>query len=71
MGGCKGLNAVVSKCQCEIVKNCTRFFLRDKSSNSIWVNGNKVGKDNMWPLEHNLDMRGSSQSASSHSLVSG
>ena len=33
--------------------NSTRVFLREKSSNDTWVNSNKVGKDNMWPLEHN------------------
>ena len=31
-------------------------FLRDKSSNGIWVNGNKVGKDSMWPLDHNSEI---------------
>ena len=30
-------------------------FLREKSSNSIWMNSNKVGKDNMWPLEQNSE----------------
>ena len=50
MGGSKWLNAV-SKCQCEIVRNSV--FLRDKSSNGIWVKGNKVGRDNMWPLKQN------------------
>ena len=34
MGGSKWLNAV-SKCQCEIVRNSTEVFLRDKSSNGI------------------------------------
>ena len=52
MGGSKWLNAV-SKCNYKIVKNSTGVFLRDKSSNGIWVNGHNVGKDNMWPLEHN------------------
>ena len=52
MGGSKWLNAV-SKCQCEIVKNSSGVFLRDKNSNGTWVNGNKVCKDKMWPLEHN------------------
>ena len=55
MGGSKWLNAV-SKCQCEIVKNSSGVFLRDKSSNGTWVNGNKVGKDKMWPLEHNAEI---------------
>jgi hypothetical protein len=31
-------------------------FLRDMSSNGTWVNGNKVGKDRMWPLEHNSEI---------------
>ena len=52
MDGSKWLNAV-SKCQCDIVRNITGVFLRDKSSKSIWGHGNKVGKDNIWPLEHN------------------
>ena len=43
----------MSKCHCKIVRNITGVFLRDKSSNGIWVNGNKVGQDNMWPLKHN------------------
>ena len=42
-----------SKWQCQIVMISTGVFLRDKSSNRIWVNGNKVDKDNMWPLKHN------------------
>ena len=50
MGISKWLNAV-SKCQCEIVRNSTGVFLRDKSSN-----GNKVSKDNMWPLKHNSEI---------------
>ena len=36
--------------------NSTRVFLRDKSSIGIWVNSNKVGKDNMWPLKHNSEI---------------
>ena len=52
MGGSKWLNAV-SKCQCEIVMNSTGVFIREKSSNGLLVNKNKVGKDNIWPLEHN------------------
>ena len=55
MGGSKWLNAV-SKCQCKIVKSSSGVFLRDKSSNGTWVNGNKVGKDKMWPLEHNAEI---------------
>ena len=55
MGGSKWLNAV-SKCQCKIVKNSSGVFLRDKSSNGTCVNGNKVGKDKMWPLEHNAEI---------------
>ena len=47
MGNRKWLNAV-SKCQCEIVRKSTEVFLRDKNSNGIWANSNKVGKDNMW-----------------------
>ena len=50
MGGSKWLNTV-SKCQCTIVRKSTGVFLRDKSSKGIWLNGNKVGKDNMWPLK--------------------
>ena len=55
MGGSKWLNTV-SKCQCEIVMNTTGVFLRDKSSNDILVNSNKVGKDKMYPLEQNSDI---------------
>ena len=56
MGCSKWLN-VVSKCQCELVRNSTGVFLRDKNSNGILVNGNKVGKDNMWPLLNNSEIR--------------
>ena len=49
-GGSKWLNAM-SKCQYDIVMNSTGVFLRNKSSNGIWVNSNKVSKDNIWPLE--------------------
>jgi len=52
MGTHRWLTAV-SKCQCEIIKNTQGVFLKDRSSNGTWVNGNKVGKDAMWPLEHN------------------
>ena len=54
-GGSKWLNAV-SKWQCEIAMNNTWVFLREKSSNGIWVNSNKLGNDNMWPLKHNWDI---------------
>ena len=57
MGSSKWPNAV-TKCQCEIVRNSTGVFFRDKSSSGIWVNDNKVGKDNMWPLKHNSDLLG-------------
>ena len=43
----------VSKFQCEITRGDKGVFLRDCSSNGTWVNGNKVGKANLWPLEHN------------------
>ena len=46
----------VSKCQCDIVMTITGVFLREKSSNGIWVNCNKVGKDNMWSLDHNSEI---------------
>ena len=36
--------------------NITGVFLREKSSNGFWVNSNKVGKDNTWPLEHNSEI---------------
>ena len=52
MGNYRWLTAV-SKCQCEVLRNKDGIFLKDKSSNGTWVNGNKVGKDKMWPLEHN------------------
>ena len=54
-GGSNWLN-VVSKCQYKIVMNSTGVFLREKSYNGIWVNSNKVGKDNMWPLKHNSEI---------------
>ena len=46
----------VSKCQCEIIREKNGVFLSDKSSNGTWVNGNKVGKGKMWPLEHNSEI---------------
>ena len=52
MGTHRWLTAV-SKCQCEIIRNTQGVFLKDRSSNGTWVNGNKVGKDAMRPLEHN------------------
>ena len=36
MGSSKWPNAV-TKCQCEIVRNSTGVFFRDKSSSGIWV----------------------------------
>jgi len=55
MGGLKWLQAV-SKVQCEIIKTDKGAFLKDCSSNGTWVNGHKVGKDSMWPLEHNQEI---------------
>ena len=55
MGSNRWLTAV-SKVQCEIIKNKTGVFLKDRSSNGTWVNGHKVGKDQMWPLEHNSEI---------------
>eukprot|EP00092_Neocalanus_flemingeri_P094274 GFUD01119867.1.p1 GENE.GFUD01119867.1~~GFUD01119867.1.p1 ORF type:complete len:515 (-),score=128.52 GFUD01119867.1:119-1663(-) len=55
MGTHRWLTAV-SKCQCEIVRNKQGVFLKDRSSNGTWVNGNKVGKDCMWPLDHNAEI---------------
>jgi len=46
----------VSKCQCEIVRDKTGIFLKDTSSNGTWVNANKVGRNNLWPLEHNSEI---------------
>ena len=37
-------------CQCEIVKNSTGVFLRDKSSNGTWVNGNKMVATLCYPV---------------------
>ena len=54
-GGSKWLYAL-SKCQCKIVMNSTGVIHTEKSANRIWVNSTKVGKDNMWPLEHNLNI---------------
>ena len=34
----------------------TGVIFRDKSSNGIWVNSHKVGKVNMWSLEHNSEI---------------
>ena len=48
-GGSKWLNAVS---KCKIVMNSTGVFLREKSSNGFWVNSNKVGMKNIWPLDH-------------------
>jgi len=55
MGSNKWLTAV-SKVQCEVIKLPTGVFLKDFSSNGTWVNGHKVGKGNMWPLEHNSEI---------------
>jgi len=55
MGSHKWLTAV-SKTQCEIIRNREGVFLKDHSSNGTWVNGKKVGKGSMWPLEHNSDI---------------
>ena len=52
MGTHRWLTAV-SKYQCEIIRNTQGVFLKDCSSNGTWVNGNKVCKDAMWPLEQN------------------
>ena len=46
----------MSKCKCKIFTNSNGFFLRDKISNDIWVNGNKVGNDNIWPLQYNSEI---------------
>jgi len=55
MGDLKWLTTV-SKVQCEIIKNSNGIFLKDKSSNGTWVNGHKIGKDAMWPLDHNAEI---------------
>jgi len=55
MGSQKWLTAV-SKCQCEIFRNKNGVFLRDHSSNGTWVNGFKIGKNNMRPLEHDSEI---------------
>lgn len=55
MGNTRWLTAV-SKVQCEIMKMKEGVFLKDRSSNGTWVNGQKVGKDKMWPLEHNAEI---------------
>ena len=50
------LGTTVSKVQCEIIKNNNGIFLKDKSSNGTWVNGHKIGKDAMWPLDHKAEI---------------
>ena len=55
MGGSKWLN-LEFECQCEIARNSTGVFLMNNSYNNIWGNGNKVGKVNMWPLDHNSEI---------------
>ena len=55
MGGFKWLTAV-SKVLCDIVRNSGGTFIRDCSSNGTWVNGHKIGKGGMWPLEHNAEI---------------
>jgi len=55
MGTHRWLTAV-SKCQCEILKTPQGVFLKDRSSNGTWVNGRKVGKDLMMPLDHNSEI---------------
>ena len=46
----------VSRLQCEIIKQGPKFFIRDLSLNGTWINGNKIGKDNMSPLEHDSEL---------------
>ena len=46
----RGLQLPVRDC-----KEKSGVFLREKSSNNIWGNSKKVGKDNMWPFEHNSE----------------
>ncbi|XP_023327885.1 serine/threonine-protein kinase Chk2 [Eurytemora carolleeae] len=55
MGSAKWLTAV-SKVQCEIIKSGTEVFVRDHSSNGTWLNGKKIGKNNMRPLEHDSEL---------------
>ena len=55
MGSVKWLTAI-SKIQCEIVKNSKGTFIKDHSSNGTWINGNKIGKGNAWPLDHNSEI---------------
>ena len=55
MGETKWLTAV-SKIQCEIFRDEKGVFIKDRSSNGTWVNGHKVGKDAVWPLEHNSEL---------------
>jgi hypothetical protein len=50
------LNAV-SEVKCEIFRDGKgAVFLQDMSSSCTWVNGSKVCKDRMWPLEHNAEI---------------
>lgn len=51
MGGMKWLSSI-SKIQCQLVKLPTGIFLKDWSSNGTFVNGVKIGKCQMLPLEH-------------------
>jgi len=51
MGGMKWLSSI-SKIQCQVVKLPTGVFLKDWSSNGTFVNGVKIGKCQMMPLEH-------------------
>ena len=55
MGGVKWLTAV-SKVQCDVIRNNEGTFIRDCSSNGTWVNGHKIGKGGLWPLEHNAEI---------------
>jgi len=52
MGGVKWLSSI-SKVQCQIIKWPTGVFLKDLSSNGTFINGTKIGKGAMMPLEHN------------------
>ena len=47
---------VCSKIRCEIFRNEKGAFIKDRSSNGTWVNGHKVGKVVVWPLEHNSEL---------------
>jgi len=46
----------ISKTQCEVFRNSDGVFLKDYSSNGTWLNGEKIGKNMVRPLDHDSEI---------------